>query len=539
MSLLRGGNAFQNHVLAVLCGLLLTASFPGVGLDWAAWGALVPLLIASCNVSYWAGFRLGFIAGLVHYLSLMYWLVHTFKAYGQLPLYLGVPVLFLLSAYLALFIGAFAGLTVYLYRRPAWGWTMIPASWVAVEYLRSFLLTGFPWELLGYTQFGRLHLIQISDMLGVYGVSFLLVLGNTAIFLILVLAAGQGSNRPFHGMKAIGVCGCVFAAVLAAAWGYGVWRVRQVDEQTRHLPAVKIAVVQGNIDQGIKWNPQFQVATTKKYIGLSRTLRDAPPDLVVWPETATPFYFLHDLQLSKIVLAGIAEEKSDFLIGSPSYARVDRRIVYFNSAYVMAPGGKIFGKYDKAHLVPFGEYVPLKKWLPFVGKLVAQVGDFQAGEKGKTISWKGTHLGPLICYEVIFPYLARETSKNGAALLVNITNDAWYGMSSAPYQHFSMAVFRAVENRRSLVRSANTGISGFIDPAGRVLAQTGIFEDAVLTRQVPLARETTVYTRFGDVFAQICLVITVIVSVISIIKYSGGNHVYRTQADVQRRSGEN
>lgn len=531
MSFLNGSKTIQNHVLALASGFLLTASFPGVGLDWVAWGALVPLFFALHNVRFWAGFRLGFITGLMHYLSLMYWLVHTFQAYGQLPLYLGVLILFLLSAYLAIFVGAFAALAACSFRRPAWGWIVIPLSWVSIEYLRSILLTGFPWELLGYTQFGRLHLIQISDMLGVYGVSFLLVLGNTAIFLVSMHAAGQASNRPTSSKKALGICVCVFAAALIVTWGYGVWRVRRVALEVRRWPVMKIAVVQGNIDQGIKWNAQFQIATVNKYLSLSQTIQDARPGLVVWPETAMPFYFLHDLRLSKSVIRGIEEAKSDFLIGSPSYTRIKNRVVYFNSAYVMAPDGKIFGKYDKAHLVPFGEYVPLKKWLPFIGKIVAQVGDFQAGEKGKIIDWKGTHLGPLICYEVIFPYLARETTKNGAVLLINITNDAWYGRSSAPYQHFSMAVFRAVENRRALVRSANTGVSGFIGPAGRILAETDIFEDAVLVQDVPLVREKTVYTRFGDLFAQLCLVITVIVSVILLKKYSGGNHVYRTQTD--------
>ncbi len=508
----------QNHLWAISSGLLLTVSFPKIGLDWVAWSALVPLLIALRDVPLRTGFRIGFVTGLIHYLTLMYWLVQTFQTYGQLPLYLAVPILLLLSAYLSLFIGAFSALVVCLYRKPVWGWIMIPVAWVSLEYLRSFLLTGLPWELLGYSQFVRLHLIQISDILGVYGVSFLLLLANAVLFMLLMWTTGQPLNGTKINKRVLGSYVCVFVGALGLTWGYGFWRIHWIDQRVKHSKSIKIAVIQGNIDQGIKWNPDFQVATTKKYIELSKLAQNENPDLVVWPETATPFYFLHDLQLSKMVLTGIKDAKSDFFIGSPSYARVKNRIAYFNSVYVMAPDGKIFGKYDKVHLVPFGEYVPLKKWLPFIGKIVEQVGDFQAGQKGNTIDWNGLKLGPLICYEIIFPYLAREMAKNQAVLLVNITNDAWYGRSSAPYQHFSKAVFRAVENRRALVRSANTGISGFIDPAGRVLAETAIFEDAVLTQRVPLIREMTLYTRFGDLFARICLVITVIVAVILFIK---------------------
>ncbi len=170
------------------------------------------------------------------------------------------------------------------------------------------------------------------------------------------------------------------------------------------------------------------------------------------------------------------------------------------------PDGTVSGKYDKTHLVPFGEYVPIKRWLPFIGKMVEGVGDFKPGKIGHTIKWGTYRLGVQICYEIIFPNLARAMVKNNAALIVNITNDAWYGRSSAPYQHFSMAVFRAVENRRSLVRAANTGISGFIDPAGRIKGKTQLFQEDVMARSMPIITLKSFYTRFGDVFAVMCLI---------------------------------
>jgi apolipoprotein N-acyltransferase len=242
------------------------------------------------------------------------------------------------------------------------------------------------------------------------------------------------------------------------------------------------------------------------------------PDLIVWPETATPFYFIYNPDLTKIIQDLVSETKTNFLIGSPSFIRKANKIEYYNSAYLLGPEGTVTGKYDKTHLVPFGEYVPLKKWLPFIGKIVENVGDFCSGKKGSTVSLNGNNLGVLICYELIFPYLARAEVKNGAGLLVNITNDAWYGTTSAPYQHFSMAVFRAIENRRTLARAANTGISGFIDPVGRIIDSTNLFKDAAITTKVPILTGKTFYTLYGDLFAFACMAIVILMVMIILLQ---------------------
>jgi len=215
---------------------------------------------------------------------------------------------------------------------------------------------------------------------------------------------------------------------------------------------------------------------------------------------------------------GAREIGAHLLVGSPAYEPGPQERRYYNSAYLIAPDGAVHGRYDKVHLVPFGEYVPLKRWLPFLGKLVAQVGDFTRGRIGATVSVKEAPMGVLICYESIFPYISRAAVLNGAELLVNITNDAWYGRSSAPYQHFSLAVFRAVENRRGLVRAANTGISGFIDPVGRVLTATELFEDDTAVRPLPLIRQTTIYSRHGDLFAKACLLIAALFTMAAAVK---------------------
>jgi apolipoprotein N-acyltransferase len=353
-------------------------------------------------------------------------------------------------------------------------------------------------------------MIQISDISGVYGVSFCIALSNATIFLAYLYLTGKDWQG--KAVKSKLAAGSVFTFVLifCFVWFYGKWRIQAIHELTSGSPSVRIAIVQGNIDQAKKWDPAFQLASMEKYIKLSLLAKEHKPDLVVWPETATPFYFLHNNPLSEMVKKGVHDTGADFLIGSPSFSLGKNTVEYYNSAYLVGPEGKVYGKYDKAHLVPFGEYVPYKKWLPFLGKMVESVGDFRPGKKGQTIKWGDYRLGLQICYEIIFPDLARAMTKNNASLLVNITNDAWYGGSSAPYQHFSMTILRAVENRRSVIRSANTGISGFIDPSGRVIDSTQLFSDAVITRTVPILEETTFYSRFGDLFAMACLGVTLV-----------------------------
>jgi len=497
---------------------MLTGAFPRTGRYWFAWFALVPLFIALRNVSPKNGFRLGFLAGLAHYLTLIYWLAYTMNKYGSLPWYLSVAILFLLSAYLALYTGVFSAALIRFCPIPAICLFMIPLLWVSLEYIRSFLFSGFPWELVGCSQFNALHVIQISDLFGVYGVSFLIALSNTAIFLAFLHLAGKNWQDKAATRRLAAGAILIFAVIFGQAWYYGKWRIQSIDEMISISPTSRVAVVQGNVSQSIKWNPAFQIATIKKYSKISLSAKKDQPDLLVWPETAAPFYFLQNIRLSEMVLKAIRDADADFLIGTPHFTTKGSNIEYYNSAYLISSKGAIFGRYDKAHLVPFGEYVPFREWLPFIGKMVAGVGDFRPGKKGKTIQWGNMRLGVQICYESIFPSLSRAMTANNSALLVNITNDAWYGRTSAPYQHFSMAVFRAVENRRSLIRSANTGISGFIDPVGRIIAPTPLYQEAVVTRAMPIMHEKTFYTRYGDLFAMACLALTLIVGLLNLYR---------------------
>ncbi len=490
---------------AAVSGLLLTAAFPKVGFDFLAWVALVPLLAALDGTRWKAGFRIGFAFGLAHYLSLIYWVVGTMQTYGGLPLVLAFPILFLFAAYLALYPALFGVAMARISVRPALVWLAAAVFWTAQEFLRARLFTGFPWELLGYSQFERVGLIQIADFSGVYGVTFLVALVNGALYSIWQ-AASAGGLDPKAARRRAAAALTAAAVAVGAGWLYGSIRIDAVDASTASAGTARITLVQGNIAQEIKWDRNFQYQTTGKYAALSVSAAGQKPDLVIWPETAVPFYFPFHAGLTEIVIDAVEKTGgADFLIGSPFYREKQGRPAYYNSAHLVSSDGTVEDRYDKVHLVPFGEYVPFKRYLPFLGKIVEHVGDFEAGPMGQILEWKTHRLGVLICYESIFPVLARAQVSSGADLLVNITNDAWYGRSSAPFQHFSMAVFRAVENRRSLVRAANTGISGFVDPAGRVVEASSLFTDAVMTRTVSLLDKAAIYTRFGDVFAYLCL----------------------------------
>ena len=504
--------AFKSKWLpAIISGFLLTAAFPKMGISPLAWFALVPLFIVLRELHPKEAFRIGMITGLAHYLTLLYWVVFTMRTYGYLPWWQCVSLLVLLAAYLALYIGFFALTLTHLCRKPLHLLLLAPVIWVGLEYIRSFLLTGFPWGLVGYSQFNRLHIIQISDIFGVYGISFLVVLFNAAGYVLLLFLA-QKKWRGYPVDKRQAVLAIVLPLVLISlGLIYGNMRIKTMDEAVAGASSPRVAVVQGNIDQARKWDPAFQIGTTKKYAELTLSAGPHQPDLVVWPETATPFYFEASPKLTRLVTDAIRQAGVHLLVGSPSVHGQPGNFAYYNSAYMVAPDGRATGRYDKVHLVPFGEYVPLKRLLSFVGKMVAQVGDFSPGEKGRTLAWGENEppIGVQICFEIIFPGLSRSLVKNGAGLLVNLTNDAWFGKSSAAYQHFSMAVFRAVENRRSLVRCANTGISGFVDPAGRIVASTALFEDAVVVRAVPVLTEKTFYTRIGDALPIVCLIVMI------------------------------
>jgi apolipoprotein N-acyltransferase len=379
---------------------------------------------------------------------------------------------------------------------------------VGLEYVRAFALTGFPWASLGYSQYRLLHLIQVADLTGVYGIGFLIVFANVVLYRLLRSRFGSHPCRqPVAGMA-------VLALLVGGTLLYGSSRLGSAPGGA----PVKIALIQGNISQDVKWDPAFQEATVSIYERLTRRAMAGRPDLVVWPESATPFYFQDEYAYAQRLIGLVKGTGSYLLFGSPAYEQAGDRIHYLNSAFLVGPDGIVLGRSDKMHLVPFGEYVPLAHLLPFVHKLVAGIGDFSPAARLVPLETDKGKLGVLVCYEGIFPELSRAYVTAGSQILVNISNDAWYKRSSAPYQHLSMTVFRAVENRVPLVRATNTGISAIIDSRGRMHGTTPLFEETVLSGEVIPGSERTFYTRHGDLFAGLCLALTVILAVAGIVK---------------------
>jgi len=492
--------------LPVLTSLLLWASFPGGGEFWPLlFVALVPLLLAVHGASVRGSAFLGLLCGLVHFTLLLYWIVIVLGRYGGLPWFIAVPALLLLALYMSLYLMLFALLARHLLQKfPAavclW---LLPALWVGLDWLRGVLLTGFPWMDLGYALYKTPALIQLADLVGHHGVTFLVVFVNCCLMLLFI------RNNTIAGSLLL------LVPALCLLGGVGYYSISRLDEIERTMaapdaPSLPVGIVQGNIDQSVKWSASEQHSTVETYLSQTRSLFVAGrPTLVVWPETALPFYLPGDDQLQPVRQL-VAADDFALLTGAPWYEVIDRKakkVNFYNSALLLTPGGQYGGKYFKTHLVPFGEYVPLRKVLPFLAPLVEAVGDFSFGTIAQPPVWQNAKIGILICFESVFPELSRQWVLAGANVLVNLTNDAWYGKSSAPYQSLAMSVLRAVETRRSLIRSANTGISAFVTPAGTITSQSGLFVPWAAAGEVELCDRVTVWVRYGYLFAPICLVI--------------------------------
>ncbi len=357
----------------------------------------------------------------------------------------------------------------------------------------------FPWCLLGYSQHAFLPVIQVASVTAVYGVSFLLAASSSLLAYAILETHGARRRAAIAGL----------ALLAGGAWGGGAWAMgRPIPETGR----VVVGLVQGGIRQEEKWVPEYAESNLDGHLRLTADAARRGARLVVWPESAVPFLYDQDAGLAALLQDAVRAHGIHLFFGNDDLetpAAGERRI--FVGAKLLSPEGRLTARYRKMHLVPFGEYVPLQTLFTlggrFAAKLVREVSDFSPGTEAVTGDVDGHRIGGYICYEAIFPGLVRRFPARGAELLVNVTNDAWYGTTSAPYQHLAMAAFRAVENRRYLVRAANTGITAVVDPWGRVLEPTRLFDRTVLVREVPFVAETSFYTRHGDVFARACAAI--------------------------------
>ncbi len=495
-------HSFKRLMYTISSAILLVLAFPRFNLWFFAWIGLVPLFFALETNSIKNRFVIGYIFGIIFFTGILYWLFSV-----TIP---GAIALILISA---LTPAIFCSIC---HTQPthsktgalAYNTLFIPAAWVLSEYFRTYFLTGFPWALLGYSQSVNLPIIQIADVTGVYGVSFLIVLANFGIYLVL-----RKAPQRFYSLFAIFI---VFALVLA----YGQKRINYPDLAQK----LKVAVIQGNIPQRFKWDPQYRRFIMDKYEMLTKAALTQSPRLVVWPETSIPGYLKEENDLKSKVVDLVKSGNTNILAGS---IRSEGSKV-FNSAIFVSQDGLITESYDKIHLVPLGEFIPFKdffnRFRAFIDK---PIGDFARGSKftvfkfklHDTIKTPGNiqritqfhEFSALICFEDIFPDLCRRFVKNGARFLVNITNDAWFGKTAAPYQHMQGSVFRAVENRVTVLRAANTGVSCIIDHTGKVLETVNLNGDDVFVDGYAAANITpnffikTFYTRHGDVFSWVSI----------------------------------
>ncbi|MDO8525442.1 MAG: apolipoprotein N-acyltransferase, partial [Candidatus Omnitrophota bacterium] len=464
-----------------------------------------------------------YFAGILFFLGTVYWLVHV-----------TLPGMIAVVLYLALYFGLFGLICNFYLRNTQYALrstrrylllAVIPAAWVALELARSHLLTGFGWNLLGYSQSFILPVIQIADITGPYGVSFLIMMINVAVFLTI----GEIRKKDYYCVSL-----AIAALVLFIAVYYGTCRVKNIFTGER----LNVAVVQGDIPQVKKWDPSFREDILNKYERLTRKAALGSPELIIWPEASVPGFLESEPDLSDRVTKLVKDIKTPVLLGSPR-EDTGKKAAYYNSAIFMNEEGKAVGRYDKVHLVPFGEYVPLRAVFRFVENFApSPIGDFSAGKDYTVFSFfikrnskdkdrvlhliKRIKFSTLICFEDIFPGLARKFVAGGAGFLVNMTNDAWFHKTSAAWQHTQASVFRAVENRVNVIRAANTGVSCFIDQKGAIVDKVesggqATFVGGYKIHEITITNTRTFYTLYGDLFAYICAMIA-----LGFILISGG-----------------
>ena len=519
-----------DFALATASGVLLALSFPKFGHPAFAWIALAPLLVALVpkpesqipdrkspipnpkSLPLMRAFALGLTTGIVYFTGTLYWITRVMTVYGGLQGWVAVLVNAALIAYLALFPAIFAIVTRRLiFSLGPSALMTAPLVWVTTELGRTHLFTGFPWVLLGYSQVTMLPIAQLASVFGVYGVSALVASVSAAAALIVVDGAAGPAEAGRHVPAGRHVLITATAVGLVAAWGS--WRIARA-EWTNAGEPIQVGLVQANVDQGEKWAPARAAAIFQEYLDLTRQAMGQGAEFVVWPESSTPFYFEEDRADADRLRTLARQARVPILLGSDQIER-GRPDKYYNAAFLVGADGTTASVYRKMHLVPFGEYVPSKRLFFFAARLVEAVSDFSPGDRAALLPVNGHPISTVICYEVVYPDLVRRFVVGGSELLTTITNDAWFGRTSAPSQHFAQASMRAIEEGRYLVRSANTGISGIVDPYGRVLARSDIFQPAVIVGRARFLTGLTVYARSGDVFAYASVVITLAMLVLA------------------------
>ncbi len=485
--------------------LFLSADFSAL-----SWIALAPMLVAVMTPSVSGaalgsrhGFLLGLLSGTVFYLVSCYWMYHVVATYGGVSQLLAAGVLTLFSIYLGLYHGLFALLLARVARvhviGPSRALALVPVLWVATELART-LVTGVPLNLLGTAQVDNIPLTQVATVAGVYGVSFAMLVVNASFAAAAMLPPARR-----RAVLLASLCG---AAALQA--GMLADPPASASSHTAVLMQHNIALTEG------RWTAERFDSTLREISALSaqaaaRSAEKGSPQVIAWPESPAPFYEA-DPSFRRHVTALAVATGSYVVVGDMALQpspKNDRRQQALNSASLVAPDGTWPARYDKIHLVPFGEYVPYENLLFFAGTITREVGDFGRGSERKLLPIGEHRVGVFICYESVFPGEVREFVAGGADVLMNISNDTWLDGTRGPEQHLNMARMRAIENRRWLLRPTNSGITASIDPYGRVVASAPRGARTALEAAYGFISETTFYTRHGDGFAWTCAIISV------------------------------
>jgi apolipoprotein N-acyltransferase len=505
-------------LLAALSGLLTALSFPPAEQEWLAWFALAPLLFALRRVHGGAAAGFGVVFALAFCAVAFAW---TPQVAGASPPSLGIGLV-VFSLYFFAFGWSYCLAEDFL---GAWMSLGGPVLWVALEYLRSnFFFLSWPWNLLGHSQYRFLPVIQIADVTGVYGISFLLVLVNEAVSRLPDLlqksriaeaASGRGSPPvPWAVRFALPL------AALALTFGYG--RVRLGEQPSGER--LRVAIVQANVLTHDNMSLAEQAAHLGAYGRLTREAAKKEPDLVIWPASSLPAPLNSSMLVRLLVGRLVKETGCHFLVGGAGGEKLKLRepgyLPFSNSEFLLSPSGRIEGRYDKIRLLPFNEYLPLQGRIRWPRWITTLEDSFVPGERYTLFRVAGASFGTPICWENLFPDHYRRFVREGARFMVSVTNEGFFGPTPGPHQTLAMNVFRAVENRVAIVRSATTGVSAFIEPDGKIAARVSdersrdLFVAGTLTRDVPLASARTFYTERGDLFAQTSSAAAVVVTLV-------------------------
>lgn len=488
-----------------LCGVATAAAYPPLDIWPLSFFVLIPVIILAWRLDARRALVAGYIYGMSLALSGLYWFSVVMTTYGRVSWPMVAVSLAAMAIYGGFFFASFTWLISWWRGPRAALLVLMPLFWVAHEFLRAHLLFGFPWCPFGQILAAYPTLAQSAEWFSAPGLSALVVLVNG------LLAWALAPQDPARAKAGRWAAAGAAVLVVAAMWGWGAWRMAEVNRAAQKAPQLTVSVMQANIPLPILHDRSKIPQVIQKITAL--TEQEAKkvkqrPWLVVWPETAAPFYFRFDRIRTEPILQTAQRLGIYLTLGSSGLERAQGKLWPTNRTWLIWPDGLTTTYYDKAHLVPFGEYVPYKSVFFFVRAIAAVGGDMLPGKPGSTLPAGPATLGPLICYESVFPYLARAMRLSGANLLVNQTNDAWFGHTSAPYQHISHLTLRCIETRLACARAANTGISGFVLPDGRVVDTAGILTSGVRTRRLPLMRLETFFTRHGDLLGPAGLIIS-------------------------------